>query len=559
MSDCIQLKKSNCKNCYKCIRNCPVKSIRFAGNQAHIVKDECILCGMCFVACPQNAKEIRNDVGRAKELTQSGRPVYVSVAPSFTANYIGVNIASFEQAMKKLGFQGASETAIGATIVKKHYDEMVESAEHGVIISSCCHSINTLIQKYYPQALPNLARVLSPMQAHCTQIKKEHQDAYTVFIGPCISKKDEAEQYPGIVDCVLTFEELTEWMNHEGVAFEQAEDKVKGGKARLFPTTGGILRSMACDNPSYSYLAIDGVENCMNALKDIIAGKLTNCFIEMSACVGSCVGGPAMDNPHKEPVRDFMAVDRYAPKTEDFSISMPKESELKKDMAFVGLNRQMPGSKAIEEILRKMGKTKPEDELNCGCCGYNTCRDKAVAVYFGKANLTMCLPYLIEKAESFSDIIIKNTLNGIMVLSENLEIQQINAAARKILNVGRVQDVMGEPVVRLLDPLPYIQVLNDGRNVHDKRIYLAEYDKYIEESILFDRSFNILISIMRDVTEEEKQKAQKESMSKNTVEIADKVIEKQMRVVQEIASLLGETTAETKIALTKLKESLRDE
>lgn len=559
MSDCIQLKKSNCKNCYKCIRNCPVKSIRFAGNQAHIVKDECILCGMCFVACPQNAKEIRNDVGRAKELIQSGRPVYVSVAPSFTANYIGVNIASFEQAMKKLGFAGASETAIGATIVKKHYDEMVGSAEHGVIISSCCHSINTLIQKYYPQALPNLARVLSPMQAHCTQIKKEHQDAYTVFIGPCISKKDEAEQYPGIVDCVLTFEELTEWMNHEGVAFEQAQDKVKGGKARLFPTTGGILRSMACGNPSYSYLAIDGVENCMNALKDIIAGKLTNCFIEMSACVGSCVGGPAMDNPHKEPVRDFMAVDRYAPKTEDFSISMPSESELKKDMAFVGLNRQMPGSRAIEEILRKMGKTKPEDELNCGCCGYNTCRDKAVAVYFGKANLTMCLPYLIEKAESFSDIIIKNTLNGIMVLSENLEIQQINAAARKILNVGRVQDVMGEPVVRLLDPLPYIQVLNDGRNVHDKRIYLAEYDKYVEESILFDRSFNILISIMRDVTEEEKQKAQKESMSKNTVEIADKVIEKQMRVVQEIASLLGETTAETKIALTKLKESLRDE
>ena len=177
---------------------------------------------MCFVACPQNAKEIRNDVGRAKELIASGRPVYVSVAPSFTANYNGVNIASFEQSMKKLGFAGASETAIGATIVKKHYDEMVGSAKHGVIISSCCHSINTLIQKYYPQALPNLARVLSPMQAHCTQIKKEHQDAYTVFIGPCISKKDEAEQYPGIVDCVLTFEELTEWMNQEGIAFEQA-------------------------------------------------------------------------------------------------------------------------------------------------------------------------------------------------------------------------------------------------------------------------------------------------------------------------------------------------
>lgn len=171
----------------------------------------------------------------------------------------------------------------------------------------------------------------------------------------------------------------------------------------------------------------------------------------------------------------------------------------------------------------------------------------------------MCLPYLIEKAESFSDTIIKNTPNAIMVLNESLEIQQINSAARQILHIGRVQDVINEPVVRVLDPLPYMQVLNDGKNVHDKRVYLAEYDKYVEESILYDKSFHIIISIMRDVTEEEKQKEEKEAISKNTVEIADKVIEKQMRVVQEIASLLGETTAETKIALTKLKESLSNE
>ena len=171
----------------------------------------------------------------------------------------------------------------------------------------------------------------------------------------------------------------------------------------------------------------------------------------------------------------------------------------------------------------------------------------------------MCLPYLVQKAESFSDTIIKNTPNGIMVLSEDLTIQQINSSARRIMNIARAQDVIGEPVVRILDPLPYMQVLSNGVNVHDKRIYLAEYDKYVEETILYDKSYNILISIMRDVTAEEQEKEQKENMGRNTIEIADKVIEKQMRVVQEIASLLGETTAETKIALTKLKESLSDE
>lgn len=560
MSNCIQLKKSNCKNCYKCIRHCPVKSIKFTNNQAHIVEDECILCGMCFVACPQNAKQIRNDVERAKELLATGKEVYVSVAPAFAANYAGVHITAFAEAMKKLGFAGAEETALGATIVKTEYEHMVADCESPVIISSCCHTVNTLIQKYYPQALPYLAKVLSPMQAHCAQIKKEHKDAYTVFIGPCISKKDEAAQYSGIVDCVLTFEELTQWMQEENVVFDTSiPDCEQGGKARLFPTSGGILRSMTCDSERYSYMVIDGVENCMHALEDIINGKLSDCFIEMSACAGSCIGGPAMDKPHMEPVRDFMSIDRYAPKTRDFAITMPQRAQLKKEMSFIGLHHQMPGNKAIEEILRKMGKTKPEDELNCGSCGYNTCREKAVAVYFGKANLTMCLPYLIEKAESFSDTIIKNTPNAIMVLNESLEIQQINSAARQILHIGRVQDVINEPVVRVLDPLPYMQVLNDGKNVHDKRVYLAEYDKYVEESILYDKSFHIIISIMRDVTEEERQKEEKEAISKNTVEIADKVIEKQMRVVQEIASLLGETTAETKIALTKLKESLSNE
>lgn len=557
MNSCIQFKPSNCRNCYKCIRHCPVKSIRFENNQAHIVHDECILCGECFVVCPQNAKEIRNDVDKVKEVIKSGRPVYASVAPSFVGNYDGANITMFANALKKLGFTDAEETALGANIVKNEYERMIERNDSNVIISSCCHSINTLIQKYYPAALPFLAHVMSPMQAHCKEIKKAHPDAFTVFIGPCISKKDEADKYPEFVDAVLTFEELTGWFNEKEVKIEYCEDQSPKGRSRLFPTTGGILRSMKRNHDICTYISVDGVENCKIAIQDIIDGKVNRCFIEMSACVGSCIGGPAMDK-RKSPIGDFMRVDEYAG-NDDFVMDIPASAELTKEMKYIGINRQKPGRKAIEEILKKMGKNSPADELNCGSCGYETCRDKAMAVYFGKSDINMCMPYLIEKAESFSDTIIKNTPNAIFVLNESLEIQQMNKTAREMFNIKSIHDVLNEPVVRILDPLPFVNVLNDGVNIRDKKVYLAEYNKYVEQTIILDRSYHIMICFMRDVTEEELQKNKKETMSKNTVDIADKVIEKQMRVVQEIASLLGETTAETKIALTKLKESLNDE
>ena len=215
------LKKSNCKNCYKCIRHCPVKSIRFSGNQAHIIGDECILCGHCFVVCPQNAKEIVNDTERVKVLLQGREPVYVSLAPSFAANYDDCGIEDMDAALKALGFAGAEETAVGATIVKTEYENMLERGDRDVVISSCCHSINLLIQKYYPQLLPYLADVVSPMQAHCLDLKKRHPGCKTVFIGPCVAKKDEAQKYKDIVDAVLTFEELTEWLREKNISIGQ--------------------------------------------------------------------------------------------------------------------------------------------------------------------------------------------------------------------------------------------------------------------------------------------------------------------------------------------------
>ena len=556
--ECLTLKKSNCKNCYKCIRHCPVKSIRFSGNQAYIINNECILCGQCFVVCPQDAKQIVDETEKVKVLLQGNDKVIVSLAPSFIANYEGVGIESMRTALKQLGFYDVEETAIGATIVKNEYDRMIGNEEKDVIISSCCHSVNLLIQKHFPTTLPYLADVQSPMQAHCSDIKRRYPDAKTVFIGPCVAKKDEAEHYVGIVDAVLTFDELTAWLSAENIKLEANIEKNENSKARFFPTTGGILKTMALDNPKYSYLAIDGVENCIAALKDIESGKVHNCFIEMSACVGSCVGGPIMEKHHRSPIEEYVAVSKFAGE-KDFIIEQPERYLIKKEFDVIEKHLQKPSEYEITEVLHQMGKNKPSDELNCGSCGYNTCREKAIAICQGKAEISMCLPYLKDKAENFSDTITRNTPNGLVVLNDKLEVQQINKAALKIINLRNASDILGDNVIRILDTKDYLDVLNTGKPIRDKRVYLAEYEKYVEETIVYDKEYNVLLGILRDITEEQLQIEKKEELGKQTIEIADNVVEKQMRIVQEIASLLGETAAETKIALSKLKESINNE
>lgn len=559
MASCLTLKKSNCKNCYKCIRYCPVKAIRFSGSQAHIIDNECILCGHCFVVCPQDAKEIVDETEKVKVLLQGKDPVIASLAPAFIANYENVGINAMRRALNKLGFYDVEETAIGATIVKTEYERMLKEDKRDIVISSCCHSVNLLIQKHYPQALGYLADIVSPMQAHCNDIKERYPNAKTVFIGPCVAKKDEAEYYEGIVDATLTFEELTNWLDEENIELEQELDNDNNSRARFFPTTGGILKTMAQDAPGYTYLAIDGVDNCISALEDIIKGNINNCFIEMSACVGSCIGGPIMEKHHRtSALKDYVAISEYAGE-KDFIITQPKVEDLKKNFVYIEQEYNVPSDIEIQNVLRQMGKFKPAHELDCGSCGYNTCREKAIAIIQGKAEISMCLPFLMEKTTSFSDTIVNTSPSGLIVLNEALEVQQINKAARELMNIRSETDVLGEQVIRILDPTEFVRVLETGQNIRNKKVYLAEYKRYVEQSIVYDRDSRLLIAIMRDITDEQFERERKENISRQTIDVANKVVDKQMRLVQEIASLLGESAAETKIALTKLKESIQDE
>lgn len=559
MTNLIKLKRSNCKNCYKCIRQCPVKSIRFSGNQAHIIEDECIYCGQCFVVCPQDAKVIADGIEQAKVLLAQNEPVVASIAPSFTANYDGIGIEAVEDALKQLGFFAVEETALGATLVKNQYQDILNKEKGQLVITSCCPTVNLLIQKYYPGALQYLAPVVTPMHAHCLKIKEQMPEAKTVFIGPCISKKYEALETNDAVDCVLTFEELSKWLEEEGITLKPTPTK-KQGKARLFPTSGGIIKSMnlPVDNYGYNVLTVDGIQDCISALEEIEKGGLKNCFIEMSACKGSCIGGPVMAKYHHTPLLDYTKIIDYAG-AEDFSIAPLLEDEIAHRYNYQPVSQQIPGEDAIQRVLKQMGKTKPEDQLNCSSCGYNSCRDKAIAVLQGKADISMCLPFLSEKAASFSDNIIRNTPNGILVLNENFEVQQINEAASRILSLNKAEHALGESITNLMDASPLFTLQQSGKNVYEERMYLAEYKRYVDLTVIREEEYQIYICIMSDITGEMEQKKAKEALSHQTVETADKVIEKQMRIVQEIASLLGETTAETKIALTKLKESITDE
>lgn len=555
MREILGLKKTNCKNCHKCIRNCAVKSIRFTAGQAHIVEDECILCGRCFAVCPQDAKVIASDMEKVRIMLQTGT-VYASIAPSFAASYPGVGIDALEDALKKLGFAGAEETAVGATIVKKEYERILDEEKPNILVSSCCSSINLMLRKYYPETLFTLAPVITPMQAHCRDIKRRHPEAKTVFIGPCISKKSEAAEEDA-VDAVLMFDEFNRWLREEGIELGRREDIRKGGRARVFPTAGGIIETMD-KNPEYTYVAVDGVKKCMDVLDEIKEGRLHNCFIEMSACEGSCADGPILDKMKNTPAQNYLQVVRYAEK-EDFAVEKYAKEEIAAVYEPFELEAEQPSEAEIKAMLLKMNKLSKEDELNCGSCGYCTCREKAIAIIQGKAEISMCLPYMLSQMENLSDSVVANFPDAILVLNDELEIQKINPKAKKILRIRDESDVMGEHIGRLLDPEPFEMVMLKKKDLMYEQLYLAEYECYVEQTIIYNREGHQFICILCDITADMALREKKLANQNQAFEIANDMAKKQLKIVQSIASLLGETTADTLIALEHLKETIADD
>lgn len=555
MSEILRLKRSNCRNCYKCIRNCPVQAIRFYENQAYIANDMCVYCGACLTACPQNAQEYAEPTEAVSALLRGGDTVIASVSSAFTA-YYGTGFDALRRSLLQLGFTKAEETAVGAALVQKEYARLLLEGEQDVIITSACHTVNLLIRKYYPELVHCLAPVVTPMEAHKKHLCAADPQAKVVFIGPCLSAKDEA--IAGAADEVLTFEELDCMLAGAGISVVADEWDSDGTQAGLFAVAGGILRGVEHCNESYTYLAVDGMEKCRAVLDEIKSGNIHRCFVEMSACEGGCVGGPFMKGYAGTPVSHYQAITRRAGKAEIDSVSLPVE-QMYREHTPIPVELHEPGEEDICAVLRRMGKTSPAKELNCGHCGYNTCREMAAAVCRGKADVNMCQPYMMEKSAHFTTTLLDNTPNGILILNEDYEIQRINRAAMKMLHIDFESDALEQPVMNIMDPIPFMEVMQNKIPVVGRRDYYAEYGIYLEQTIVHDAPSQLLLAFLRDVTAEESDRQYHERLLEQTAETADKVVDKQMRIVQEIASLLGEAAAETKIALTKLKESMSHE
>lgn len=555
----LDFKEANCKNCYKCLRECPVKAIAVKNDQARIDDSLCILCGHCAGVCRFNAKQVVDDRQTLKKLFSSGKPTIASIAPAYVSSFDTMDFETFTAALIKLGFSNAEETARGAHAVTGAYKDILDSHKHKNLIASACPSIVRLIQLYYPNALPYLAKVDSPMVAHAKLLREKFgKSVNIVFIGPCIAKKREADE-SGIIDACLTFEELKELFDELDIKIDQSKilsENTEFNKAKYYPINRGIIKSFEGYSDGYEYVSIDGVARSFEVLENI--ESLEGMFIEMHACQFSCINGPcALNKGSGGFIKATEQIRRYV-KGETANAYKKRENiSLRRNYLPIKDCRKTPSEYELRQILASIGKLLPEDELNCGACGYNTCRDKATAVYNGMAELQMCVPFMRERAENMSYDIIHNSPNGIIAIDENYQIIDINSKAMELF--GITCPAKGEPLERFYNPTDFYLAMVENEQMTNKKVFIEKTDSYVEMSIRKVEGQNMLFCIMKDVTGDTNYKNKLDKVKSDTIATTNDVIAKQMRVVQEIASLLGETTAETKIALIKLKKTLEED
>ncbi len=553
---------SRCRDCYKCLRECPVKAIKYIDHEARIIEDRCILCGKCTVVCPQNAKRVHSEIADVEALLASGKPVVASVAPSFVSAFGVRDFTAMSIALGKLGFAAAEETAVGANIVTAEYEKLLETGGYKNFITSACPAINRMIQLYYPKALKYLAPVASPMVAHARLLKKRYPDAAVVFIGPCIAKKREGRE-SGVISAVLTFNELNTMFNARSIDPQKVAAVSSGesyaNRSKYYPISRGIIKSFNKLPKGYEYVAVDGVKRSFDVLEDI--DSLEGMFIEINCCEYACINGPAtLDREGalkaNESIRKYAAASLDDESAGDYIDS--EGIDLAEGHPRITLGNVVPSERDIRATLAKTGKLKPEDELNCGACGYPTCREKAIAVLNGNADLDMCIPYMRKRAESMSFEIIQNSPNGIIMMDYDLKISESNAIARKLLGI-EMSDPKGTFLYESVNAAEFFQAVGSGKNVHKKKVYIEETKRYVDMNIVLLPEHKTLFAVLKDVTDNVEYSKQLEDVRSKTLSTTDEVIKKQMRVAQEIASLLGETTAETKVALLKLKNTLAGE
>ncbi len=567
----IDFKATKCKHCYKCVRNCEVKAIMIKDERAEIMSDKCILCGKCMQVCPQSAKTLVSDLELVKGYIASGIPTVVSIAPSYMGLLKYKTIGQVNAALQKLGFADVRETAEGAAMVTAGYARLLEQGTMENMITTCCPSVNDLIEIYYPSLIFYLAPVDSPMIAHGKILKAElGQETKVVFLGPCIAKKRESEdvRHDKYIDAVLNFNDISTWMEEEEIVIEECEDipfsRMDPKVNRLYPVTNGVVNSVLATESKkdgYRKFYVHGSRNCIDLCESMVRGEIKGCFIEMNMCSGGCIKGPTVND---ETISRFKVkldmeetIDREPAKREQVEPVLEQISFVKhfRDRS---PKDPMPTDEQVREILKMIGKTKAEDELNCGACGYSTCREKAIAVFQKKAELNMCIPFMHEKAESLSNLVMETSPNIVLIVDKDMKIMEYSAVGEKYFGKTR-QEALNMYLYEFIDPSDFQWVYDSHQNIHGKKVSYSEYHISTLQNIVYIEKEDAVLATFIDMTKQEEQMQQEYEKKLDTIDLAQKVIHKQMMVAQEIAGLLGETTAETKTTLTKLCRTLLDE
>lgn len=559
MQNLITTREAQCKDCYRCLRSCPVKAISFSSKiQARVEEERCILCGQCVVECPQQAKVVRTDLAYVKELLDSGEKVVLSLAPSFPASF-KTEYETLERMLASVGFMAVEETALGAVYTTREYTRIIKAEPDRTWLSSCCPVIVNLVEKYYPQLTKNLLPVLSPMAAHCHSIKNRYgADVRVVFAGPCIAKLQEAENFG--VDAALTYGQLKELLPPADQLYlsgkREVVEKVKL-TTRMYPIHEGVLFSFLGKwEFDESHWAVEGIEQCRQVLEAVSRKEINPNFLEMMACTGGCVGGPAIDSQYslyqrKQRITDYCRLGETL-------LEEQLEQVFSMDKSFssvaVAMNDYSPED--IAAVLIKMGKTTPEDERNCEGCGYKSCRDKAIAVLNGMAVPEMCIPYMRARAESFADNIVQSTPNAIIVLDDKMRVLDYNPAFTRLLNAIPVKN--GLVLKAYLDTANFERCLLTQKEIREIKVDYPQWGLHTRQ-IITPLGEHLVMGIFTDLTQAEAEQEQVQRMKKEITAKAKEVLNRQMTVAQTIAGLLGETTAETKATLLEILKHLDGE
>ncbi|MGQ9856156.1 MAG: [Fe-Fe] hydrogenase large subunit C-terminal domain-containing protein [Fervidobacterium sp.] len=538
--------KANCQYCYKCLRNCPVKAISFKNNESLVIEEECVLCGTCVLTCPQNAKTYRKD--RDKMIHLFGKPFVISIAPSFYAHFEEpLKILSL---LRSLGAVYISETAIGAEYVTNEYVKVFQKRT-GPAITTSCPVVVSLIEKHYPELKDYLLEVKSPALAHYEFLNHMFGSIPKIFVSPCIAKKEELD---GKFDVVLTFEELEEIIEKRGfkervlTSKETFPDAPYPRRTRIYPESGGIISSASFEGKldSQSYI-LEGINNIIEFLNTFHSLE-EKVLIEASACVGGCINGPTMrkdDNILQRRLRMRKIISQ---------LDKLEGKRIDTDSIPLQIHRTFKDRKVsynvpdyiISKILEETGKADPVKELNCTGCGYETCREKAKAVAIGKAEKEMCFEYLVEKVSSFSNLVVEETPNAIIIY-QNSDVLYLNNSAKSLFS-----DYSNELVIDICN-----RFKADSSRIHE--LYVKSRKVYLYPKVFDLPNNGGTVVLLVDMTEMMIQKEKMNEMRKKTIQKIEEVLNDQMKLAQDIASLLGESIAETKSHFSEFKRFLGDE